>query len=103
MIYVIATITLKEGQREKYLRELRKIMPLVHGENGCIEYRPWTDVNTGSRFQAVYRTDTVTILEKWESLDALKNHGASTHMTAFRHDVKEFVQTMALQILSPVE
>lgn len=103
MICVIATITLKSGQRDNYLREMRKILKIVHAENGCHEYRPTVDIQTGNRFQREALPDTVIILEKWETLDALKKHGMSAHMTDFRRRVKEFVQSMELQILSPVE
>jgi quinol monooxygenase YgiN len=103
MVCIIAAITLKDGKREKYLEEIQKILPVVHKEAGCIEYRPCTDLNSGIIFQVPYRPDTVTIMEKWESLDALKNHGRSEHMTSFRYAVKEYVQTMQLQVLNPVE
>jgi len=103
MICVIATITLKNGQRDNYLREMRKILKIVHAEDGCHEYRPTVDIPTGNPIQKEGLPDTVVILEKWETLDALKKHGASAHMTDFRHRVKAFVQSMELQILSPVE
>jgi quinol monooxygenase YgiN len=101
MICVIATITLKDGKRENYLEEIRKIVPIVRKEEGCIEYTPTVDADTGSNFQTKNRPDTVIILEKWENLEALKNHGMSPHMTDFRHSVKEFMQSMQLQILTP--
>lgn len=102
MICVIATIALKDGKRENYLEEIRKIVPIVRREKGCIEYAPTVDADTGSNFQIKVRPDTVVILEKWEDLEALKNHGMSSHMTDFRHAVKEFMQSMQLQILTPV-
>lgn len=46
MIYVIATIELVEGKRGVYLRELKKVIPDVHAEVGCLEYGPATDVAT---------------------------------------------------------
>jgi len=103
MICVIATITLEKGQRDNYLREMRKILKIVHAEDGCHEYRPTVDLPTGNPLQKEVPSDTVVILEKWETLDALKKHGLSEHMTDFRHRVKAFVQSMELQILSPVE
>ncbi len=103
MICVVATIALKDGMRENYLEEIRKIVPIVRREKGCIEYTPTADADTGSNFQIKNRPDTVVILEKWENLEALKNHGISPHMTDFRHSVKEFMQSMQLQILTPIE
>jgi quinol monooxygenase YgiN len=43
MIRVIAIVTVKEGKRKNYLEEVYKIMPLVHIEDGCIEYGPHID------------------------------------------------------------
>jgi quinol monooxygenase YgiN len=103
MICIIATINLKDGKRENYLEEMRKILPIVQKEEGCIQYQPTVDVDTDLRFQIKYRPDTVTVLEKWDSLEALKEHAMATHMTDFRHAVKEFIQFMQLQILTPVQ
>jgi len=47
MIYVIATIELSPGGKEKYLAELKRVTPLVHKEKGCLEYGPAVDVPTG--------------------------------------------------------
>lgn len=103
MICVVATIALKDGKRENYLEEIRKILTTVRQEKGCIEYNPTVDADTGSNFQIKNRPDTVVILEKWENLEALKNHGVSQHMTDFRIAVKECVQSMQLQILTPIQ
>ena len=51
MIYVIATVELNEGGKEKYLAELKRVMPLVHKEKGCLEYGPTVDVPTGIPIQ----------------------------------------------------
>lgn len=102
MICVVATVALKDGKRENYLEEIRKILPIVRQEKGCIEYTPTIDVDSGSNFQIKNRPDTVIILEKWDNLEALKNHGISPHMTDFRNSVKTFMQSMQLQILAPI-
>jgi len=43
----------------------------------------------------------VTIVEKWESLEALMAHAAAPHMTEYRAKVKDIVVGSALQILQP--
>lgn len=103
MICVVATIALMDGKRENYLEEIRKILTIVRKEKGCIEYAPTVDADTGSNFQIKNRPDTVIILEKWDDLEALKNHGISSHMTDFRHAVKAYMQSVQLQILTPIE
>ena len=101
MIRVIAIVTLKEGTRKNYLEEMYKIMPLVHIEDGCIEYGPHIDVDSGIPVQKKLGPDKVAIIERWESLTALKKHGTTPHMNNFRRSVKNFMQTMELMVLTP--
>ena len=42
--------------------------------------------------------DVTVIIERWESLEALKAHLAADHMVAYRERVKEFVQNTALEV-----
>lgn len=101
MIFVIATIEVVEGQRDAFLAEFHRLMPLVHAEVGCIEYGPSVDVVTGIPVQIAQRPLVVTIVEKWESLDALKAHLVAAHMIEYRVRVKDFVKGVTLQVLAP--
>ncbi|PKN77353.1 MAG: antibiotic biosynthesis monooxygenase [Deltaproteobacteria bacterium HGW-Deltaproteobacteria-10] len=101
MICVIATVNLKEGKKDDYLAELRKIIPDVLKEIGNIEYAPYIDLPSGFPVQSPIRPDTVYIVEKWESLDALKSHMNAPHMVPYRQATKDLVQSMQVQVLSP--
>ena len=46
MIHVIAQITLQSGCRSDFLTEFHKLVPLVHAEQGCLEYGPAVDAET---------------------------------------------------------
>ena len=46
MVYVIATLELAPGKRSAFLAEFAKVVPLVHAEQGCIEYVPAIDAET---------------------------------------------------------
>ncbi|HXG13067.1 MAG TPA: putative quinol monooxygenase [Gemmataceae bacterium] len=102
MIHVIATIELAEGKREAFLEEFRKIVPLVRAEAGCLEYGAAVDLPTGLAVQAPPRENVVVVVEKWESVEALKAHLQAPHMQAYRPRVKDFVVSTRLQILQPV-
>jgi quinol monooxygenase YgiN len=102
MIHVIATVTLESGKREAFLQEFRQIMPKVHAEQGCIEYGPTIDTDTDLEVQHRMGTDSVTIIEKWENLDALKAHMTAPHMLEYRGKVKDFVRNTEIRILDPV-
>ncbi|MEX0728219.1 MAG: antibiotic biosynthesis monooxygenase [Planctomycetaceae bacterium] len=101
MIYVLATIELAEGTRDRFLEEFSKIVPLVRAEEGCLEYGPTVDTVTDIAAQLPLRSNAVTVVEKWESLAALKAHLAAPHMQSYRPKVKEFVVKSQLQILEP--
>jgi quinol monooxygenase YgiN len=101
VIHVIATIELAEGKREAFLDEFRKIVPLVRAEAGCLEYGPAVDVATGIAAQAPPRDNVVTVVEKWESVEALKAHLQAPHMLAYRPRVKDLVVRATLHVLEP--
>ncbi len=101
MIYVIATLEVKPGKREAFLAEFHRNMPKVRAEKGCIEYGPTVDLQTDIKAQMPFRENTVTILEKWESLQALKAHIVTPHMTEYQERVKDLLASRSLQILEP--
>ena len=100
MIIVIATVTCRVGHRDDFLREFRLLVPEVLKEDGCIEYGPTIDATTDLDKQSV-DANRVTIVEKWESVDALKAHLIAPHMEAYRPKVKDFVEASELRVLSP--
>ncbi len=101
MIHVIANIELNPGTREAFLIEFHKLVPLVHAEEGCLEYGPTIDIPSGITAQQPLRDDSVTVVEKWQSLHHLKAHLIAPHMKSYREAVKEFVIGTKLFILGP--
>ena len=101
MLHVIATIELNPGTRDAFLAEFRKIVPLVLAEPGCIDYGPTIDAATDLERHARVGDDTVVIVEKWTTLDALKAHLAAPHMTAYRPKVKDYVRASTMRVLTP--
>jgi quinol monooxygenase YgiN len=100
MIHVVAIITAKPGQREAILTAFRANVPAVHAEAGCIEYGPATDAEGVGSFQTKFGADTFLVLEKWESLDHLKAHGASPHMAAYGAKTKDLIACRFIHVLS---
>jgi quinol monooxygenase YgiN len=101
MIYVIATVELSSGGKDKYLSELKRVMPLVHKEKGCLEYGPTLDVPTGIPIQVPQRDNVVTLIERWESVDALKLHLTQPHFLEYRECVKDVMKSVSIQVLTP--
>lgn len=101
MICVLATIEIVEGRREEFLAIFKELVPKVLAEDGCIEYGPWLDLPTNIGAQPPSRENVVTVLEKWESVEALEAHLLAPHMTEFRKATDGMRAGILLQILQP--
>jgi quinol monooxygenase YgiN len=100
VIHVLAIITTKPGMRETVLTEFRANIPNVRAENGCIEYGPAADAE-GFKGGAKLGDDTFVVIEKWESLDALKAHAAAPHMAAYAAKTRDMIASRTIHVLSP--
>ena len=98
MVHVLASVQVKAGCRARFLEIFKSNVPAVKAEVGCVEYRPTIDVSSGLPPQKL-EPDTVVIIEKWDSLDALRNHLATPHMVAYRDKVKDLVSGVSLKVL----
>ena len=101
MINVVASIRVKTGKLSEYLAILKTNMHAVRTEKGCIEYVPMIDVDSKLPPQVLDK-DCVTLLEKWESLEALNVHLGAPHMLAYREQVKDLVENVTLKVLQEV-
>ncbi|HZQ75096.1 MAG TPA: putative quinol monooxygenase [Burkholderiales bacterium] len=101
MIHVVAVITAKPGQREAILAHFRANVPAVRAEPGCIEYGAATDAEDALPIQAKWGPDTFLVIEKWESMEALKAHAAAPHMAAYGAKTKELIAKRTIHILAP--
>lgn len=101
MIHVVAVITAKPGLRDAVLAEFRANVPAVRAEAGCIEYGAAVDVDNGPASQTRYGPDTFLVLEKWESMDALKAHAAAPHMAAYGARTRDMLASRVIHILQP--
>ena len=101
MIYVVASVELQAGTRERFLEELRALTPEVLREHGCLEYCGTVDAPSGLAAQGEVRADVVTIVEKWADMTALSAHSVAPHMKSYRQRVAAYVRKTSLQVLTP--
>lgn len=101
MIHVIAVITTRPGMRDAVLQEMRANLPAVLAESGCLEYGPATDAADGPASQAPLGPDTFMVIEKWESMAALRAHAAAPHMVAYGAKVGPMLASRTIHVLSP--
>ena len=101
MIYVFASIEVKEGAKEEFLKIFKANVPAVKAESGCIMYQPTVDFDSGMDAQKHIPDNVVTIIEGWACVECLKKHLASPHMLKYKEDVKNLVKGTTLNIVEP--
>ncbi len=100
-VHVVAIITAKPGLRDALLQAFRANVPAVLAEQGCIEYQATIDADGVGAIQTEFGDDTFVVVEKWESLDALKAHAAAPHMAAYAASTKDMIADRVIHVLSP--
>ena len=98
MINVIASISVKAEKLSEFLEIFKSNIPSVRDESGCIEYFPAVDIDADLPPQSLDE-NVVTIIEKWENLEALRNHLNAPHMLAYKEKVKNIVEDVSLKVL----
>jgi quinol monooxygenase YgiN len=101
MIHVIASVQIKPGKVEEFLKIFKKNVPLVRAEKGCIQYSPAVDIDASLPPQ-IMDENVVTIIEAWESLEALRDHLEAPHMLAYREKVSGIVENVTIKVLQEV-
>jgi quinol monooxygenase YgiN len=99
MIHVVAIVTAHPGERDALLAAAQANMAAVRAEEGCIEYGAAIDA---ARTPAKFGPDTLVIIEKWASPEALAAHAAAPHMAAYAAATKHMVASRAIHVLEPV-
>ena len=98
MINVIASIRVKPGMLSEFLEIFKSNVPSVREESGCIEYFPAVDIDADLPPQSLDE-NVVTIIEKWENLEALRDHLNAPHMLAYKEKVKDIVEGVSIKVL----
>ena len=100
MIHVIASIKVNPSDLESFVEIFKANVPHVLEENGCLGYEPGLDLVTGLPVQET-DSSVVTIVEKWESIEALQAHLTAPHMLAYKEKTKDMVTDLKVKILRP--
>src|SRR5258706_15849962 len=102
MIHVIATITALPGSRDAVLELFRENRPAVLAEKGCISYEAVIDVPDFGPIQTPLGVDTFAVVERWESAEALRAHGASAHMAEYGRNTAPLLAKRVINVLQGV-
>lgn len=83
MIYVMVTMEVEEGRMEEFLRLCGRLRPLVLAERGCLGYDYVRETSSPLPIQEPVDRNRITLVERWESVEALEAHRGAPHMAEF--------------------
>lgn len=98
MVHVIASIRVKQGSVEEYAALFKENVQNVLAEDGCLQYAPCRDAETGWKAQE-RDPQRITVVEQWTSMDALQAHAKAPHMAEFRQRAGHLVEDVSLRVL----
>ncbi len=101
MISLVVTMVIKEGRMDEFLAECKKIRPKVLAEKGCFAYDYFKEVQSPLGSQEPVQKNRITLLERWESMEALQEHSDAPHMKEFLSKVKEWRESVTSRVLEP--
>ena len=101
MIHVLAIITAKPGRRAEILALFRDNVAAVRAEAGCLAYEAVVDVADAAAGFVSFGADTFVVVERWESMEALRAHAVAPHMKAYAARVKDLTASRVIHVLEP--
>lgn len=101
MIHVLADIVVKPGHRDEFVALFQQLVPTVLAEEGCLAYAPTVELDTGIGIQLPLRPHVVTVIEQWESVEALRKHLDAARMNEFREKVAHMVDGLTIRVTQP--
>ena len=101
MIYVVVSVSVKPGKMQEFINLFKSVAAKVREEKGCIQYTCAVDFETGIPIQSLDK-NMVTVLEKWESPEALRSHLAMPYMADFFARQEPLVDGSLLKMLQEV-
>ena len=92
-IIVLAKITPKHGCKDGILEISEDLIEATLTEKGNIDYELLLSADD----------NTLTFVEKWETLESLKKHMNSPHFQTFETECEEFMENMDIRIYNSSE
>lgn len=102
-VYVLCRFDLKEdADISDYVAKTLAVVPTVRAENGCRMYTLLKDAETDWDRPQRFGERTLWMIEKWDSIEALKAHIAAPHMKAFGPTVRGMRRSGTFHVLQEV-
>ncbi|MFL9962384.1 antibiotic biosynthesis monooxygenase [Paraburkholderia sediminicola] len=68
-------------------------------QEGCVSYEAVVDVPDFGTIQKPLGDDTFAVIERWESAEALRANGASTHMAEYGRNTRPLLVSRVIDVL----
>ena len=102
-VYVLCRFDLKpDADIANYTGRTLAVVPTVRAEDGCRMYTLLKDAKTDWDKPMRFGERTMWMLEKWDSVDALKAHLDTPHMKAFGPTVRPMRTASTFHVLESV-
>ena len=102
-VYVLCRFDLKpDADIADYTAKTLGVVPTVRAEDGCQMYTLLKDATTNWDKPMRFGDRTMWMLEKWDSVDALKAHLLTPHMKAFGPTVRDMRTSSTFHVLEAV-
>ena len=93
-VHVVVLARAKPGRGDEAAAAFQEVAVPTHGEEGCIVYALHRVANDPER---------LVLVERWASREALDQHLATPHLTAFREDSHDlWAEPMEILIVDPL-
>jgi quinol monooxygenase YgiN len=102
MLHLVVTMMVKEGRMAEFLELCRWLRPQVLDEPGCLAYDYTRDAVSPFDPEKPLDPNRVTLLERWESANALRAHMQAAHMKEAGAKMKDLRASSEVRILEPV-
>lgn len=102
-VYVLCRFDLNDNADiNDYTSKTLSVVPQVRAENGCRLYTLLKDADTDWEKPMRFGQRTYWMVEKWDSIEALKAHIDAPHMKAFGPTVRDMRKNATFHVLEPV-
>lgn len=101
-VYVLCRFDLKaNADIADYVSKTRSVIPEVLAEKGCRMYTLLKDADTDWELPMRFGERTFWMVEKWDSIEALKAHLKAPHMKSFGPTVRDMRTSSTFHVLEP--
>ena len=92
MLYLVATLRAKPGEREAMIAAARPCIEATRQEPGCLRY---------DLFASVTDPDLLTFVEEWDDEASLARHGTMPHVLEWRAKAAPHRESVKLEVIYP--